>query len=533
MIDEDSKFFSLSGDVPIGGPTTWHITDWDQRRVVSVTMDGEQDDDSLAIEHFSRHSSELPPDVYRIYVSPTGDIVSTYTDPENDQTCCVHYPALSDALLPEGIETVRRNELEELERLGPDADLVAYPPCVGEAAKKVVFKYHFLWQYAQMSWKEMNLWMRLPRHSNVVPFDRVVIDELEGRVVGFTNNYIPGGNLEENKSRVFQLKWLQQLIKVVDDLNLEYGIAHQDIAPRNLLVDEATDSIMLFDFNFAARIKCSSPGEGEKFLEDRNDIKGVIFTTYEIVTQDTSLRNKPHADQNLENLGLEWVKHPEVKLDHPLASYQLLLQEWQKRRAERAHIVQPGGVPRAIHWPFRPKPPQKTMSLKNSLGEPVYLTVDSCQNRFFNHVALSVTDVDAAVKWYSDLFDFKVLGETRHIKRSETPDHVIFQVYGASLHEVRVAFLSTGNGIGLEIFEFIEPRAEATDSFAYHKGGFFHICVTDPDPDAMSARVVKAGGKQIGTTVDANGKGVMCVYVSDPWGNVVEILSVSFLEFKG
>jgi hypothetical protein len=121
----------------VGGPTTWHVTDWDQRRVVSVTMDGEQDDDNIAIEHFGRYSSQLSPDVYRIYVSHDGEIISTYTDSKDDQNYCVHYPFLHEILLPEGIQTVRRDELEELERLGPDVDLVAYPPCLGESAKKV------------------------------------------------------------------------------------------------------------------------------------------------------------------------------------------------------------------------------------------------------------------------------------------------------------------------------------------------------------------------------------------------------------
>lgn len=137
MIDSDSKYFSLSGDIPIGGPSTWHIIDWDQRRVVSVTMDGEQDDEGIAIEHFSRHSSQLPPNVYRIHISDTGEIISTYTDPENDETCCVYYPLLSEISVPQGVSMVRRDELEEFERLGPDADLVSYPPCSGASATKV------------------------------------------------------------------------------------------------------------------------------------------------------------------------------------------------------------------------------------------------------------------------------------------------------------------------------------------------------------------------------------------------------------
>lgn len=404
MIDDDSKYFSLSGDIPVGGPSTWHVVDWDQRRVVSVTMDGEQEDESEAIKHFSRHGSQLSPKIYRIHVSHTGEIMATYVDSSNDQTYCVHYPSLDETCLPEGIQIVRRDQLEELDRLGPDADLVTNPPYPQVSAKKVkpkcpyapfgascplikltlgqvVFKYYFLWQYAHMSWKEMNLWVRLPRHPNIVPFDRVVVDELQGRVVGFTNCYIPGGSLEENKSRIFRLEWLQQLIKVVDDLNLRHGIAHQDIAPRNLLVDELTDSVMLFDFNFAARVNHPSPGEGESYIEHRNDVKGVIFTTYEIITRDTSLRSVPHEEQNLDHLGLEWVKHPDVKLDHPVASYVLVLQEWRKKRAEDLYAVHPGDFPEAIDWPSRPKPPQKTFSQENVLGQPSCFTLDMWYER--------------------------------------------------------------------------------------------------------------------------------------------------------
>ncbi|KAF5026385.1 hypothetical protein F66182_1513 [Fusarium sp. NRRL 66182] len=382
MIDHDSKYYSLSGSIPIGGPSTWHITDWDQRRVVSVTMDGEQDDESIAIEHFTRYSDQLPPEVYRIYISYSGDIITTYTDPDHDQNYCVHYPLLRESLLPEGTRTVRRDELEELDRLGPDVDLVSYFPCLSQPAKKVVFKYYFLWQYADGAWKELNLWMRLPRHPNMVPFDRVVIDEFDGRVVGFTNDYIPGGNLEDNSSRVFKLEWLQQLIEVVDELNLQYGIMHQDIAPRNLVINEATDSIMLFDFNYAARINhYGTLGEGEHYIQHRNDVKGVIFTVYEVITQDSSLRDKPHAEQNLDHLENEWVKHPEVKLDHPVASYRFLLQEWRKRRAVDLSTVQPSDFPRAIDWPSRPEPPSKTVNAIDLLGRPYVRIVDGLIER--------------------------------------------------------------------------------------------------------------------------------------------------------
>ena len=240
-------------------------------------------------------------------------------------------------------------------------------------SEQVVFKYYFQWQFAEKSWSEMNLWMRLPCHANIVSFNCVVVDELEGRVIGFTNDYVPGGTLEENGSRVFQLEWLRQLIRLVDDVNLEYGIAHQDIAPRNLLVDEQTNSIMLFDFNFAARIN-HPPSEGERYQEERNDVKGLIFTVYEIITRDDSLRSVPHEEQDSNILTLEWVRHPEVKLDHPITKYKTMLHEWQEQRATDLGRVNSGKAPKAIDWPSRPRPPLKTISATDMQGQPVSFT---------------------------------------------------------------------------------------------------------------------------------------------------------------
>jgi hypothetical protein len=41
----------------------------------------------------------------------------------------------------------------------------------------------------------------LSKHRpNIVPFDRIVLDEVERRVVGFTTLFIPGGTLDENKN---------------------------------------------------------------------------------------------------------------------------------------------------------------------------------------------------------------------------------------------------------------------------------------------------------------------------------------------
>lgn len=73
-----------------------------------------------------------------------------------------------------------------------------------------------MWHYSERAWSELNIWIRLPPHPNIVLFDRVVLDEFEGRVIGFTNEYIPNGTLEEDTSQVFCLEWLRQLIQLFD-----------------------------------------------------------------------------------------------------------------------------------------------------------------------------------------------------------------------------------------------------------------------------------------------------------------------------
>lgn len=243
---------------------------------------------------------KLDPDVFAISISEQNELTVS-KDSEDDETQCPHYPALDDVERAEWIQTVSRGQLREVERFGPNVDLTSYASPNSTLAKQVVFKYYFLDRLLFRRWDELNIWMRLPSHPFIVSFDRLVVDELGGQqvIVGFTCVYIPGGTVEENTSRIFKLKWLKQLLQAVDDLNLKYGIQHQDIAPRNLLVDEEADKLLLFDFNFAARIGYLYQEEDhEQYSEDRDDVKGVLFTIYEIITRDMHFRDVPHDEQD-------------------------------------------------------------------------------------------------------------------------------------------------------------------------------------------------------------------------------------------
>jgi catechol 2,3-dioxygenase-like lactoylglutathione lyase family enzyme len=155
-------------------------------------------------------------------------------------------------------------------------------------------------------------------------------------------------------------------------------------------------------------------------------------------------------------------------------------------------------------------------------------------NHVINHIAISVPDLDAAVEWYATIFGFKKIRSNRVTDRTLTSDAPIFRIYGDTLQKVKIAFLGTGNSVGFEIFQFIDPAHQActTEEFEYMRGGVFHICVTTPDVEDAIRRVKEKEGRQIGETVDLgedlHGEMRKAAYVKDPWGTVVEVLSCGF-----
>lgn len=56
---------------------------------------------------------------------------------------------------------------------------------------------------------------------------------------------------------------------------------------------------------------------------------------------------------------------------------------------------------------------------------------------------------------------------------------------------MRIVWSSSGNQVGFEIFEYIDPKAERriNDNFEYWKSGFFHICITDPNIEEYCKKI--------------------------------------------
>jgi hypothetical protein len=103
-----------------------------------------------------------------------------------------------------------------------------------------------------MAWDEMNVHKSLPPHPNILPLDRIVLEDVESRVIGCTTEFIPGGTLVDHLAVPLRFEWTQQLTQLVDILNLEVGIMLQASASRNLIIDPDTQKLLLFDFDWVA-----------------------------------------------------------------------------------------------------------------------------------------------------------------------------------------------------------------------------------------------------------------------------------------
>ncbi|EIT82114.1 kinase-like domain-containing protein [Aspergillus flavus] len=282
-------------------------------------------DEDREIPILAQFADYLSPEVCAVTVDDDGLLAGVSTDPKEDDTPFVAYLPISVVESLGDCRTVQYSKLQEVDRLGPGVGLLSYEDEYG-IPHKVAFKFNPLDkpQRLQMAWDELNLLKSLPPHPNIVPFDRIVLEDVESRVIGFTTKYISGGTLD-NINVPFRFEWLQQLTQLVDFLNLELGIMHQDIAPRYLLIDPDTHKILLFDFDWAANGK-------KRLLEGRDDVTAVVFTLYELITNDTQFTSIPHLNRTLDMVQSisEWACS--LELDCDVSKFRNFLNDWVATR---------------------------------------------------------------------------------------------------------------------------------------------------------------------------------------------------------
>ena len=148
--------------------------------------------------------------------------------------------------------------------------------------------------------------------------------------------------------------------------------------------------------------------------------------------------------------------------------------------------------------------------------------------KVINHIAVSVPDLEQAIIWYKEVFGFTMVrGPVEFVADDSLTGRAVRDIHGPALKKMRMAWLSSGNQIGFEIFEYIEPKAQRRqDNFEYWKSGFTHICITDPNIEDLCNRISETGGKQRSKIWEiVPDKGYKIVFCEDPFGNIIEIYS--------
>lgn len=86
---------------------------------------------------------------------------------------------------------------------------------------------------------------------------------------------------------------------------------------------------------------------------------------------------------------------------------------------------------------------------------------------------MSVPDLDKAIKWYQEVFGFTVVNGPVEFEADDSSLGIAAKdIHGPNFKKMRMVWLSSGNQVGFEIFEYIDPKAERrTNNFEYWKSG--------------------------------------------------------------
>ncbi len=151
-----------------------------------------------------------------------------------------------------------------------------------------------------------------------------------------------------------------------------------------------------------------------------------------------------------------------------------------------------------------------------------------------NHVGVTVPDVFAAIDWYAEVFGMRLLMPPRVLER---PVHAeAGAALGPRFRTAWQAHLLTGNGTGIEVFQFLDPLpdpddAPEGDAVPFTRLGAWHICLTHPEPGDVAERARAAGGTVLSEpAVFVPGRPWRLAYLADPWGLVWEVMSASYAE---
>jgi catechol 2,3-dioxygenase-like lactoylglutathione lyase family enzyme len=137
----------------------------------------------------------------------------------------------------------------------------------------------------------------------------------------------------------------------------------------------------------------------------------------------------------------------------------------------------------------------------------------------FNHVGISVENLERSIGFYRDMFGMELLAAP-------------FPFGGAQFSEImdipdvqgRMCMIAKGN-LWLELFEFASPAGKEKDrDYPVSDRGYSHFGFMVDDIDAVYARLMVAGVRVHSPVQTFAGGGMRAAYCRDPDGNVFEVL---------
>lgn len=137
----------------------------------------------------------------------------------------------------------------------------------------------------------------------------------------------------------------------------------------------------------------------------------------------------------------------------------------------------------------------------------------------FNHVGISVTDLDRSIAFYRDMFGMEPLGDPFPFSGPQ-----FSEIMDIPEVEGRMCMIAGGN-LWLELFEFANPAGKAKDpNYPVSDRGISHFGLTVDDIHATYAKLKTAGVPIHGRLQTFAGGGMRAAYCRDPDGNVFEIM---------
>jgi catechol 2,3-dioxygenase-like lactoylglutathione lyase family enzyme len=169
------------------------------------------------------------------------------------------------------------------------------------------------------------------------------------------------------------------------------------------------------------------------------------------------------------------------------------------------------------------------------------VTGDSSQGATYpkavNHVGVGVADIERAIRWYQEVLGFTLLTGPMEVRATPGyPANEERDVLGQNFNAMLLAHMVSVNGIGIELFQLLDPPHEKREpSLEYWKSGFFHICVTDPNIEELAERIAASGGRQRSKVwrKDSRTEDYRFCYCEDPFGNIIEVYTHNYETFYG